>query len=208
MAQVVSRKKKSSDELNVSEEFIDQNKESLQNRPKRRGGPYSKEEKIKRQNEVHRLHFEYGYSARKIAELMKINRNTVNGDLDYWYAKIIPDMSIFDPEYMVKVNLERLDIQRTRLREQLDKTDSFQERLSLERLIYEIDSKILHTYNKMIDSIRRVFDLSIQRTNDWLKENKKPDRCMTLFDTVIVSEKARQKIKKIINEDKKKAKFL
>jgi len=144
----------------------------------------------------------------KFDELMKINRNTVNGDLNYWYAKIIPDMSFFDPEYMVKVNLERLDIQRTRLREQLDKTDSFQERLSLERLIYEIDSKILHTYNKMIDSIRRVFDLSIQRTNNWLKENKKSDRYMTLFDTFFVSEKASEKINKIINEDKKKAKFI
>jgi len=36
----------------------------------KKGGPYSKDEREKRQNEVFRLHFEYGYSATKIADLM------------------------------------------------------------------------------------------------------------------------------------------
>jgi len=74
--------------FDVSQEFIESGK-LLQSKSKKRGGPYSKDEKIKRQNEVHRLHFEYGYSARKISELMKINRNTINGDIDCWYGKII-----------------------------------------------------------------------------------------------------------------------
>jgi len=61
------------------------------------GGPYSKDEREKRQNEVFRLHFEFGYSAVKIADLMKINRNTRLGysnrnflhtiiNYGYWFA--------------------------------------------------------------------------------------------------------------------------
>lgn len=41
---------------------------------------------MKRQNEVYRLHFKRGYSAVKISEMMKINRNTINKDITYWYS--------------------------------------------------------------------------------------------------------------------------
>ena len=85
-------------------------------------GPYSKQELENRRNEVYRLHFEYGYSARKIAGFMKINRNTVNGDINYWYSRIAKNNSIFEPEYAVIFNLQRLEIQRSRLRERLDKS--------------------------------------------------------------------------------------
>jgi len=57
--------------LDVSQEFIESGK-SLQSNSKKRGGRYTKDEKLKRLDEVYRLHFEYGYSARKISELMKI----------------------------------------------------------------------------------------------------------------------------------------
>ena len=54
-----------------SSEFIEENKQiKFENRKK--GGRYSKEQKDKRLQEVYRLYFDYGYSARKIAELMKI----------------------------------------------------------------------------------------------------------------------------------------
>jgi len=168
----------------------------------KKGGPYTKQEIIDRKNEVYRLHFEYGYSARKIADLMKVNRNTVNGDIDYWYSKIVQNFNILDPSYAIMINLQRLDIQRSRLREQLDKTETFQEKLALERLILEIDSKILNTHNKLTNSTRNLIDHSTERLNDWLKENKKDDRFLTLFDRVSVSEKAREKISRIIKQDR------
>jgi len=75
----------------ITSDFLDENEKLCQTKPKsKKGGPYSKEQKEKRRNEVYRLHFDYGYSARKIAELMKINRNTINGDIDHWYSRIIP----------------------------------------------------------------------------------------------------------------------
>jgi len=82
----------------------------------KKGGPYTKQEIMDRKNEVHRLHFEYGYSARKIADLMKVNRNTINGDIDYWYSKIAENFNMVDPLGSIMVNIQRLDIQRSRLR--------------------------------------------------------------------------------------------
>ena len=107
-------------ELNVSEDFIETNKKFKPDTRRKKGGPYTKQEIIDRKNEVYRLHFEYGYSARKIADLMKVNRNTVNGDIDYWYSKIVENFNTFDPSYAIMINLQRLDIQRSRLREQLE----------------------------------------------------------------------------------------
>ena len=71
----------------ISSEFIEESK-LCQTMPKsRKSGRHTKNEIETRRSEVYRLHFEYGYSARKISELMKINRNTINGDVSFWYSK-------------------------------------------------------------------------------------------------------------------------
>ena len=189
-------------QFNISDDFIETNKKFKPNTRRKKGGPHTKQEIIDRRNEVHRLHFDYGFSARKIADLMKGNRNTINGDIDHWYSKIITSGGAFDSSYAVILNLERLDIQRSRLREQLDKAETFQEKLALERLILEIDTKILNTYNKMTTSTRRLRDYAIDNLNEWLKENNKDQRYLTLFDKVSVSRKAYEKIEKIIDQDR------
>jgi predicted phosphohydrolase len=190
----------------VDTEFIEENKK-INSKTHRNGGPYSRSDRDKRRQEVYKLHFEYGYSARKISELMKMNRNTINGDIDYWYSKTSKNSNIFNPEGAIILNIQRLEIQRTRLREQLDKAKSFQERLALERLIYEIDCKILYTVNKLAESSKRIFDISTERLNQWMKKNKKDNRYLTLFDEISVSEKAHKRIEKIIKEDRMRSRF-
>ena len=169
---------------------------------KKIGGPYTQKQRLDRQNEVYRLHFEYGYSASKIADLMKINRNTINDDIRYWYSETLQSGSIINPERVIILHLQRLEVQRSRLREKLDKTESFQESIALERLIYEIDSKILQTSHRLSESYGRLMDKATDRLNNWLKENNKPERYMRLFDKITVSKEAREKINKIIEEDK------
>jgi len=188
----------------IAEEFFSENKNHSQktNLQRKKSGPHSKKQRNKRKDEVYRLHFEYGYSARKIADLMKINRNTVNGDINYWYSKIVKNTNVFNPEFAILINLERLEIQHSRLREQLDKTKSVQEKLAFERLIFDIDSKILHTYHKLTDSSVRVMNYSTNILNTWMKQNKSEKRYMTMHDKFSVSEKAKARINKIINEDR------
>ncbi|MGI0058102.1 MAG: hypothetical protein ACREAK_12115 [Nitrosarchaeum sp.] len=197
------------EDIHIPQEFIDENKKNLcQFMPKsRRRGPHSAAEKNSRRNEVYRLHFEYGYSARKIAELMKINRNTANSDLAYWYSEIVGSHNIIDPTTIIVITLERLNAQYTRLREQCDKADSQQEKNSIERLMLDVSSKIIHTNIRMTESTIKVMDDATEQFNDWMKNDRSKTRYMTLFDLIRVSAKAREKIKMIISEDQKKGDY-
>ena len=190
--------------LHVSDEFLKQNsKHAKIKKPVKKGGPYPRIDKDKRRDEVYRLHFEYGYSARKISELMKINRNTVNGDVDYWYFTILKKVNIFQPEYKIITILERMQIQLARLREQLDKVKSISERISIERLIYDINSKILYTYQKLASSSIRTHTLATQWYNNKMSKENKTHRSISFFDIISVSKKAQDRIRRIINEDEK-----
>ena len=136
--------------------------------------------------------------------MMKVNRNTVNGDVDYWHSKIFKNVDIFRPEAQVVATLERMEIQLTRLREQLDKVKISSERLTIERLIYDINSKILYTYQKLAESIFRNYKREIKSYNDFRENNNYSGRVISLFDTIYVSEKAQQRIERIIKEDRQR----
>ena len=194
-----------SKDLDVSSEFIESGKH-YRRTSKKKGGPDSKDEKIKRQNEVYRLHFEYGYSARKISELMKINRNTINGDIDNWYVNSA-NANIIDPELSVISGIHRFDLQRSRLRESLDKAETFQQKHAIEKMIFDIDTKIINTHIKLADSKKRVHDEYTDKLNTWLKENGKDKQFFTYFDLISVSRKSMHKIVKIVTEDRKKNGF-
>jgi len=195
------------DLLQVPEEFLKENVEYAKTKRKRKnGGPYSKGDKNKRQDEVYRLHFEYGYSARKIAEVMNINRNTINRDVDYLYYKACKNFNYKVPENRIVMTLQRMESQMSRLREQLDKTETNSDRMAIERLIFDINSKILHAHQKMGESFIRISKIGSEFINDFLKKENRDQRVLSSFDLTSVSEKAQEKIQKIINEDKLRGK--
>ena len=103
------------------------------------GGPYSKGEREKRQKEVSRLHFEFGYSAIKISDLMKINRNTINADIKYWYSNIKEELKQNSEDFILR-QIGRLEAQRSRIIENLaeNKVDD----IKYEKLLLDIDVKI------------------------------------------------------------------
>jgi len=138
------------DELpNISDDFL-LKENLLQPRPK--SSPYTKQERLQRRNKVYRLHFEYGYSARKIAELMNVNRNTINGDVEYWYNQVMKNWRYADPEVWIIKCIHRLELQKTRLRERLDKVENPQEILLIEKLILDLESKIIQTELKLVNN--------------------------------------------------------
>ena len=165
-------------------------------------GPYTKHEIQSRRDEVYRLHFEYGYSARKIAELMSINRNTINGDIKHWYSKITKSNDI-QPESAIFTILERLDIQRTRIREYLDQTQSISEKIPIERMIMDIDSKIAQINEKLYFSSTKLIGYMVESINNHLKSTNDSTRYLGFHDKIAVSNDSRKKINKIISEDKK-----
>ena len=187
------------DELNIFSEFIEDQKKLGQTMPKRKGGRYTKHEQTKRQDEVYRLHFDYGYSARKIAKIMNINKNTINSDVDYWYSKITKKANILNPEDGIIRSIERLNLQRNRLRESLDKTQSFEERLKLERLIMESENKIGQMYLRISNSVAHVWNSVAHAIID-IKSKKEP-RLMPLFGIFSVTDKASKEIDDIRERD-------
>ena len=165
-------------------------------------GPYSKQQLEKRRNEVYRYHFEYGYSARKIAELMNINRNTTNGDIKHWYSKVTKANDI-QPESAIYTILERLDIQRTRIREYLDDTTSISDKITIERMITDIDSKIAQINEKLYFSSTKLVSYVTESLNNHFKQKNETTRYLGFHDKIVVSTNAKNKIDKIISEDKK-----
>ena len=167
-----------------------------------KNGPYSKQELEKRRNEVYRLHFEYGYSARKIADMMKINRNTINGDIHHWYSKITKSNDI-QPESSVFPILERLDIQRTRVREYLDNASGISEKIVIEKMILDLDYKIVNIHQKLSETSLTVMDFAIKFLNEHLKCNNQKERYFTFEQKLSASDSAIKRIDKIISQDKK-----
>jgi hypothetical protein len=191
--------------VQVTEEFTKQNSEYAQvKKPHGKGGPVPKHVRDARRDEVHRLHFEYAYSARKIAKILNTPRPTIDGDIDYWYSKAVKNTNLIQPEIQILGTIERLHSQVKRLREELDKVTNNSERMKIERLIYDLNSKLLHTYQKITYSFLHSHQRSVNWYNETMKKKKMSERATSLLDIHSVSEKAYERISKILNEDRQR----
>ena len=59
----------------------------------KKGGRYTKKEQEERRLQVYHLHFEQEKPAVKIAELLNVNRNTINDDIRYWHQQLASEES-------------------------------------------------------------------------------------------------------------------
>ena len=121
------------DDLEIPQEFIDENLGAIQNivKPSQKFSPYTKKERQKRRLEVFRLHVELGCSAVKISELMNVNRNTINQDIKWCYDQIRITLDK-NPGQMLDKQLFRHETQRGRLVRALEQTTNIQENLAIE----------------------------------------------------------------------------
>jgi len=116
------------------------------------GGPYTKKQQEERRIQVHHLHFEENKSAVKISELLNVNRNTINEDIRYWYSQLGNEMKAQDLTAKMTKQIQRMEIQRDRLLEELEVVDDIDEKTKLEKFIHHIDNKLVHVFMKMISS--------------------------------------------------------
>jgi len=171
----------------------------------KKGGPYTKDEKRERRDEVHRLHIEYCFSARKISKMMNICRDTINADIDYWYSELA-STNVIDPEFSILVGIERFNAQRSKLYEERDKAENFKQKQALDKMIFDIGCKIIDTQMKLANSKKRIHDEGVEQLNTWLKDNGKDKRYLTYSDVISASTKVRNKIVDLIVEDRMKPK--
>ncbi len=144
MSESQRSKRKSSESIQASDFSVQNlaNRSSEFKSKNKKGGPYSKKDRDSRIEEVCRLHFEYGYSAIKISELMKVNRNTINNDIKQLYLTLETNWEKTTSVSLLQNHIESVLAQKRRLREALDNTEKFSEKLAIEKMILQVESKI------------------------------------------------------------------
>jgi len=166
----------------------------------KKGGPYTKQEQEKRRDEVFKLHFEYGYSASQIAKMMKINRNTINSDVAFWYSELRDEKNKEFADNWLDRQLFRLESQRVRLRKELDKEITLQERLQIERMILDLDSKTCALIIKIETSSNKIREGSVEFINNWMEEHNYNDRYMSLNSLYTIPKESKEKIHKLLEK--------
>ena len=79
---------------------------------------------------------------------MKINRNTINSDISHWYTSLAEEWDSYDIESWYMKQVHRLESQRSRIFEVLSKAEDASARLSIEKMILDIDSKLMNFVSK------------------------------------------------------------
>ena len=137
----------------------------------KRGGPYTKKQRQDRQNEVLKLHFEYGYPATKIASLMKIHRNTINDDIHQGYKQLSKDWERYDISSWLMKQLQRFESQRSRLLQELEKQEDTKEKLAIEKMIFQIDCQIAQIPMNEQKREDKDFEHAAKMVNYWAEKN-------------------------------------
>jgi len=159
----------------------------------KKAGPYTERQRLQRQNKVYLMHFEQGYSAVRIANELGVSRNTINSDIQYLYSTIQNDDDNISLDDFINKQRLRFELQRNRLMNTLENTNSLQEKLQLEKLIFDIDSKLTNTYLKINDSKIKSWDEGVRFINKWMEKNGKKDRFLLSGDLITTSENRKKR---------------
>lgn len=120
--------------------------------PLKKGGRYTKKEQEERRIQVYHLHFEENKAAINISELLNVNRNTINDDIRYWHLQLATEFKSQDLTAKMTKQIQRMEIQRDRLLEDLDESEEMNVKIKLERFISDIDNRLVQLFSKMISS--------------------------------------------------------
>ena len=195
-------------DFEINQEFIEENKKINlnlvrhgQNR-KHKFAPFTKSQRRKRRMEVYKLHFEHGVPATRIAELMKVDRNTINNDLKILYSEALND---YDPADMslddiLQKQLLRLETQRDRLALYLTDAKDVNNKIAIERLIADIDFKLIGAIEKLNHNAGRFWEEIIKGVNKIAEDNKMDIRYTSRFELEKISIDSRKSLDKLREE--------
>jgi len=125
-----------------SKEFSSAPEKGISETQKRKGGPQTEFQRMERLDQVCKLYFEYGYSAVKIAEMLNVNRNTVNSDIKDLYSTFQSNWENTSTLSILQNHVFSLMAQKSRLREELDAAKNLSDKLSIEKMILQVESRL------------------------------------------------------------------
>jgi hypothetical protein len=185
-------------DLEINPEFTEANKKINLVRPRHKFAPFTRAERKERRDEVYNLHFEHGMPATRIAVLMKVDRNTINNDLRIIYNRAIRDYNSdksFDD--IIEKQLLRLETQRDRLGMYLCDTNDINSKITIERMITDIDFKVIGLMERLNQNIIQHSDAVIEHVNKIAEKEKLKTRFTSLFELYRISIDTRQDLGKL-----------
>jgi predicted DNA-binding protein YlxM (UPF0122 family) len=184
------------DPIGISEEFIEESKR-LKLGTTRQGGPYSTGQRRKRRQEVFKLHFEQGLPAIKIADLMKINRNTINDDIRWLYTEMVNDIEGREFDGYFAKQLVRLETQRARLFAYLSDAKELDQKLAIERQLADMDFRLASMIEKFKQSQLAFWDEVSKKVNQLAESNNIDGRFTSVFELYKISVASRKSLDKL-----------
>lgn len=121
----------------------------------KKGGRYTKKEQEERKLQVYHLHFEENKSAVEIAEILGVNRNTINDDIKFCFGQY-ENQSEIDIRGKMTKQIHRMEIQRERYFDYLDEAKDLKEKIQLEKLITDLDNKLTQFFSRMFYSNKTI----------------------------------------------------
>lgn len=194
----------SSENRVIGNNLGDKNKKSHPNlvKPRHKFSPFTKAERKNRRTEVYKLHFEHGMPATRIAELMQVDRNTINNDLKFLYRKALSDYNLdnMSLDDILEKQLVRLEAQRDRLGIYLSDTKDVTNKVTIERLIADIDFRILAAIEKINHNTGQFWDQIIRAVNKIAESHNLSIRYTSLFELQKISIDSRKSLDEIREE--------
>ena len=189
-------------DINHSPKLLEQNKLSSSDlvkprqNPRHKYAPYTKSQRRLRRSEVYRLHFEHGIPATRIAEIMKVDRNTINNDLKVLYQKALNDYNLdnLSLEEIIEKQLVRLETQRDRLGLYLCDVKDVNSKISIERLIADVDFKLIGAVEKVNHNSSRFWEEIIKNVNEVAELKKLNVRYTSRFELQRISIESRKSL--------------
>lgn len=187
--------------FDITDEFLQKELDKTRQFLKK-GGPYPEFNRKKRRDEVFRLHFEHGISAVMISQMMKVNRHTISKDIEFWNERLGEEVNKMDLGSFAMKTVHRFEIQRTRLYKELENQNRVQDKIIYEKLISDIDSKIIQTVLKLVTTNYSIREISKNTINQILEEQHIPGHLFDMHHLQKVSVQTKEKIEKLIEADK------
>lgn len=147
-----------------------------------------------------RLHILYSVSASKISKLMNVSKPTVLGDIRAIYSKLYQEYPEGNYFNLLNTYQVRLEGQRSRLMLMLDREQDNDKKLSIERLLLEVDSRLFQIPNnafvKDVDKVR----YTTSELNKFLKRKGQKDRYLSVLDYHSLPKDKYDRVVKILRE--------
>ena len=132
----------------------------------KKGGPYTQTEQDERRKQVYDLHFEKGISALKIADMLNVNRNTINGDIKYLYSQMQLEIGKGHCRDWVKKTFYQLDFQHERLLADLEDCKTVSEKIKIEKILSPVQMKSLDQIFWVLQKIGDIFPVKLDKNED------------------------------------------